>query len=116
MTYVMREGRRIVVETLNPGHERKRRKSFEYEWVKVPRHWVTGLARTRSAATYRLALIVLIEAFKRRHRGGEVILSSKVTGMPHTTRIRAALELAEFGLIQIKSEGTRATVVSVIRL
>jgi hypothetical protein len=113
---VMRRGRRIEVETLNAGHQRKRRKSFEYEWVKVPRHWVTGLARTKSAATYRLAFIILIEAFKRKHLGGQIVLSAKVTGnMPRCTKMRAAMELAEFGLIEVRSTGKKATVISIRR-
>ena len=118
MAYVVRDGRRIDVETIRTNvvaPKKPRHRSFEYKYVIVPRHWITGLARTRSAATYRLAFIILIEAFKRRHVGGEVVLSTKVTGMPHTTRARAVSELAEFGLIEIKPEARKATVVSVVR-
>jgi hypothetical protein len=116
VAYIMREGQRIEIETLNAGYHRKRRKSFEFEWVKVPRHWVTGLARTRSSATYRLAFIILIEAFKRKHLGGKIVLSFKVTGIPHTTRMRAALELVELGLIEIRTEARKAAVVSKLRI
>jgi GTP-sensing pleiotropic transcriptional regulator CodY len=59
----------------------------------------------------------LIEAFKRKHLGGQIVLSAKVTGgMPRSTKMRAATELAEFGLIEIRSMGKKATVVSIIRL
>src|SRR5262245_52948719 len=119
MGYVMRDGRRIEVGTLDAGIKpgKKRRPSFEYRWVKLPRHWITGLARTRSAATYRLAHIILIEAFKRKQNGGKIVLSAKVTGdMSRATRIRAALELVEFGLIKIEREEGKATKVSYILL
>jgi hypothetical protein len=118
MAFVLRNGRQIEVITLNPPPAKPRR-SFEsnWRWVKVPRHWVSSLARSRSAATYRLALIILVEAFKReRHRGGEIVLSTKVTGMPRSTRAMAVRELVELGLITIRSEGRKATMVSKVRL
>jgi hypothetical protein len=117
MAYVTRGGRRIEVVTLDAGMKpKRRRRSFEYRWVKLPRHWITGLARTRSAATYRLAHVILVEAFKRKHVGGKIVLSTKVTGMSRATRIRAALELEELGLIKIRSEGRKVTEVSNILL
>jgi hypothetical protein len=116
VNYVVRNGRRIEVNVLDTGHKRRERKSFQYRWVKAPRHWITGLARTKSTATYRLAFIILIEAFKRKHLGGQIILSATVTGhMSRATKMRAIMELADFGLIQIKSVGKKATVVSIAR-
>lgn len=118
MSYVLRDGRRIEVAIINAAGvaPKRKRRSFEYRWVKVPRHWVSGLARTRSVATYRLALIILTEAFTRKHTGGKIVLSAKVTGMSSSTRKRAALELAEFGLIKIEILRGKATVVSNILL
>jgi hypothetical protein len=55
-----------------------------------------------------LALIILIEAFKREQIGGEIVLSLEVTGMYRNTRARAAAELVRLGLIAIRREGREA--------
>jgi hypothetical protein len=116
--FVVRHGRRIEVETLSTSTVTpKKKRHFEYAWIKVPRHWVTGLARTKSAATYQLALAILVEAFKRKHIGGKVVLSTKVTGITSRhTRMRATLELVEFGLIEVKFEPRKATEITNIVL
>jgi hypothetical protein len=115
---IIRHGRRIAVEPLKTSviPKKKRHPSFEYAWVKVPRHWVTGLARTRRAATYRLALAILIEAFKRKYIGGKIVLSTKATGMSRTTRMRATAELVEFGLIEVKARERKTVEVTNIIL
>jgi hypothetical protein len=106
MNYIMRHGRRIEVETIDTGHRPKERRSFEYRWVKLPRHWISSLARCQSAATYRLAHIILVEAFRHKHPDGKIVLSAAVTrNMPACTKMRAARELAEYGLITIEQLG-----------
>jgi hypothetical protein len=85
-----------------------RRKSFEPLFVQIPRHWISALGRSSSANTYRLALLILWEAFKDRRRNGRVTLSAKVTGMSATSRRRAAIELVELGLITIENQGRNA--------
>jgi Fic family protein len=90
----------------------RRRKSFKSEWVKLPSHWINALAQSNSPATLKLAHTILAEAFKRKHIGGKVILSSEVTKMPRNTRTRAAKELVELGLITIKKWGNQALEVS----
>jgi hypothetical protein len=75
--------------------------------VKLPRHWISGLARSNSVAVYRLANIILVEAFKRNHVGGQIVLSTKVTKMPRCTKTQAARELVELGLIRIEQKGQR---------
>jgi hypothetical protein len=100
MGYVVRHGRQIEVETIQlPG--RPRRKAFEPRFVQVPRHWISALGRSNSVNTYRLALLVLFAAFKNKQRNGEVTLSTAMTGMPRNTKVRAARELADLGLIQL---------------
>jgi hypothetical protein len=90
-------------------YTKKRRKPFEAKWVKLPRHWITTLLRTKSVNTYHLANLILWEAFKRSYIGGEIILSERVTrGMHRCSKIRAAEELVELGLIQIKRDGRKA--------
>jgi hypothetical protein len=117
--YVMRDGRRIEVVTLASADKpkKRRRRGFEYEWVKLPRHWITALANSKSAATYRLAHIILVEAFRQEHCGGKIVLSAaRVRDMHKSTRLAAAWELSELGLIQIEVNGKRATVVSKVNL
>jgi hypothetical protein len=111
MGYVMRHGRRIEVVTVNPDPSpisKRRRKSFEPWFVKLPRHWISGLERATGTNTYRLAHRILWEAFKDKRGTGEVILSSRVTGMSRQTKARAARELVGLGLIRLKKgKGTR---------
>ena len=53
-----------VLERLQPAVKRKSKGAFKSQWVKLPVKWVEALRRSTSASTYRLALIILIEAFK----------------------------------------------------
>jgi hypothetical protein len=111
--YVYRDGKRILVETLTPTppRPRQKRKPFKGEWFKFPGWWVEVL-RGASGPARLLAMIVLEEAFKREHIGGDIVLSSEVTRMPQTTRRRAAKELVKLGLIAIEQIGNGAPVVT----
>lgn len=117
MNFVMRQGMRIEVDTLDTGRTpKRRRKTFEVKFVSVPMHWIKTLSQTKSAGTWRLAMVILAQAFKRKHVGGEIVLSSQVTQMPDTTRLRAARELARLGLIELEiPNGKRAPKVLVVR-
>lgn len=111
--YVMRQGRRIAVEELDTGVvPKKKRKPFKAEWAKIPRQWEKALRQSQCVSTYRLALLILFEAFKRERVGGEIVLSSAVTGMPRVTKMKAVKELVELGLIQIEQNGNQAMRVS----
>ena len=113
VNYVMRHGRRIEIETIETGTSSpKKRKPFKAQWVKFPLRWVESLQRSKSVSTYQLALAILFEAFK--HNGGEIILSSTVTRMPRSTKMRAVRELVELGLIEIKQRGNQAVRVSIL--
>ena len=108
--YIMRHGRRIAVVTrMSVPSKPKPKKLFWAKWVKLPRHWISGLGRSRSANTYRLALLILLAAYEDKRGTGEVVLSAKLSrDMSRATRRRAAQELAELGLITIKGEGAKA--------
>jgi len=108
--YVVRHGKRIAIETLktNVVHIKQRRKPFRVEWVKLPQRWIEALQQSKSVSTYRLAHIILFEAFKREHLGGEIILSAEVTGMPSATRVRATKELIKLELIRVRRNGRQA--------
>jgi hypothetical protein len=114
VNYIIRHGRRIEVVTIDRGITPKpARKPFRARWVKVPTWWIHTLKQSRSVSTYELALTILHEAFKRQHVGGEIVLSSAVTGMPSNTKMRAARELADLGLIELDQADKRAVRVSI---
>jgi Fic family protein len=93
---------------------KKKRKPFKAEWVKLPMRWAKALRRSKRVSTYQLAVAILFEAFKRNHVGGEIVLSSTMTGMSRETKRRAANELVELGLIKLKQDGKAALRVSSI--
>ena len=99
----------------SPPVKAKRKPRFRTRWVRLDQRWRETLRRSKSASTYELALTILFEAFKREQVGGDIVLSRAVTGMPSTTKARAANELAELGLIKIIRKGKRALRVTIIR-
>jgi hypothetical protein len=116
--FVIRHGRRIAVDSIIPvavpGSKPKR--AFHAKWVKLPRHWISGLGQSKSANTYRLAHLILQAAYEDRRGTGEVILSRKLTlDMSRTTRRRAAMELAELGLITLKDVSAKALRIRIIK-
>jgi Fic family protein len=108
--YVTRNGRRIEVEILETGVvPKKRRKLFEAQWVKLPRHWVVALRRSNSVSTIHLAHAILFKAFEslQKHET-EIVLSSVTTGMSRNTKTRAVKELVDLGLIKTERKGRGA--------
>jgi hypothetical protein len=99
---------------ISPRPASKRRKPFKAQWVKLPRHWVEALQQSRSVSTYQLALAILFEAFKRKYLSGEIILSSTTTKMARNTKMRAARELVELGLIEIEQDCNQAARVTIL--
>jgi DNA-binding transcriptional ArsR family regulator len=97
-----------------PRSARKKRKPFKAQWVKLPRYWVEAVQQSKSASTYQLAMAILFEAFKREHLIGEIVLSSTMTKMPRCTKMRAARELVELGLIKIRQDGNQAVRVTLL--
>lgn len=57
----------------------------------------------------QLALVILQEDFKCEYCGGEIVLSTRVTGMPRATRAAAVQDLITLGLIKVKRNGQEAT-------
>jgi hypothetical protein len=101
---------------ISPRSTKKKRKAFEADWVKFPRQWADALRQAKStAATYELAILILFEAFRCKHIGGEIILSAEMTGMPRSTRRKAIGKLAKLGLIKLhRQSGNQAYRVSII--
>ena len=99
-----------------PETRRTKRKPFKIDFVKLPGYWIEQLERSRRVGPYKLAHRILKEAFKQQHRGGEVVLSTAVTGMPRATRHDAVKVIVELGLIRIKQEGRGAVIVTELLL
>jgi hypothetical protein len=107
--YVTAHGKRIAVETLKPKTPApKRRKPFKMEWVQMPKYWMDQLERHNSVAMYRLAHRILGEAFKCRQTGGEIVLSTEVTGLTRQTRAWATKKMVKAKLIRVQQVGNRA--------
>jgi hypothetical protein len=85
-----------------------RRKPFKAQFVQLPASWIERLERCNSAGAFKLAHRILREAFKRDFVGGEIILSTEVTGLPRMARFRAIKNLVNLGLIKVKQNGHQA--------
>jgi hypothetical protein len=94
--------------------KKRKRDPFKAQWVKLPMRWVEALRKSKSAATCQLAMVILFEAFKCEQVGGEIVLSATTTGMPGSTRRRAARGLVRLGLITTEQNGKGALRVSMI--
>jgi hypothetical protein len=108
--YTVKDDRVIVMEE-KPSKvvPPKRRKEFHPKFIQVPRHWITTLRQSKSHRTYELAHIILWEAFRRKHIGGEIVLSNEVVhGMPRRVKIKAAEELERLRLINLIRQGNKA--------
>lgn len=84
---------------------KKPRKPFKTAFVQVPARWITALEDAKAdRSTYKLALRLLAEAYKCSQVGGDIVLSSKVTGLERNNKARAAKELQRLGLIRIEPQ------------
>jgi hypothetical protein len=107
--HVIRDGKRIALETLEPkAPAQKKRKPFKPVAIIMPIAWAQRLRQTRQPNTHNLAHWILEEAFKRKHLGGNIVLSSKATGMARPTRWRAISELIALELIKVAQQGHEA--------
>jgi hypothetical protein len=113
--YVIRQGKRIEVVPVEMPEAPKRREPFKAEFVKFPTSWCEALRRGKCGPAYELALVILSEAYKRKHVGGEIVLSAEVTGMTRTSRRTGLRKLVELGLIKLhRTSGNQAYRVSII--
>ena len=108
MNYVYRDGKKIAVDTINTLTTAQRRKPFEVSFVKLPAYWIERLERSNNPGTFKLAHRILKEVFKRRYVGGDIVLSTEVTGLSRKVRCRAVKELVRLGLIEIEQNGNQA--------
>ena len=104
-------GRFVEVEEVpsNATATGPRKPRFQAEWAKLSASRLTALRQTQRGSTKQLAMEILFAEFRRRHIGGEIVLSGAMTGIPRTTRNRAARELAKLGLIEVEADARQAT-------
>jgi len=116
VSYVVRNGRQIAVDTINTATPaKKKRKPSEGGFVKLLNFWIDRLRHARKVSTVTLAHVILREAFKRQCAGGEIVLSTETTGLSRQVRARAVNELRELGLIETEQNGNQAVrVISII--
>jgi hypothetical protein len=99
------------MEVVDDGRDirlKRKHQPFKTGWVRLPALWIARLEQSNSVSTHKLAHRILGEAFKREQVGGQIVLSRKMTGLPCSTTIRAARELAKLGLIRIQRSGNKA--------
>jgi hypothetical protein len=114
---IVRGGRRIAIDTISTATPpKKKRKPFEVSFVKLPTFWIDRLRHARKVSTITLAHVILREAFKRQHVGGEIVLFTATTGLSRQVRARAVNELRELRLIKTEQNGNQAVrVISIMR-
>lgn len=109
---VFRHGKRIETIELVPSssvRQKRNHKPFKAEFVMVPTSWVEAMKHVESGYVYELALALLAERHKRKHAGGEVVISSEtVPGMPRVARWRATKKLVQLSLIKVGKVPGRA--------
>jgi hypothetical protein len=116
MNYVYRQGKRIVVDTVNTATPIKERKPFMVRFVKLPDYWIEQLQTSNNPGTFKLAHRILKEAFVRQYVRGDLVLSTETTRLSRKVRCKAVKELVKLELIKIEQHGNQATrVISIIK-
>jgi len=90
--------------------QRKRRSGFEVEWIKFPMRWIERLLTARmGSATFKLALVILVENFKLEQKAiKEIVLSKEVTGLSKKARWRAVDNLIRLKLIRVRRRRSKS--------
>jgi hypothetical protein len=113
--YVMREGRRIEVETLNSGISATK-KSKRAGWIKLPLPWAVKAAKA-SNTTRALVWIRLLQA--NWEAGSDTFPlpngQLKRDGVTRQIKSRVLRELEAAGLITVQRRGRNAPLVTIVR-
>ena len=115
MSYVIRDGRRIEVETLNIGAAGTRKKKWQRKFIFFPWAWLDRLKAIRSGATCRLALLLVYECWRT---GGRTIkltnnMAAEV-GISPDTKGRALDEMEGVGLVKVERRPRRSPLVTLL--
>jgi hypothetical protein len=114
--YVIRGGRRIEVETLEPKMPLKPKRTCQDQFVRVPLTWVDRLRGARCIGSYRLALHLLFHHWKSDGKPiklSNVILAGLGVG-GGKAKWRALSELERLKLVRIDRRPKRSPVVTIL--
>jgi hypothetical protein len=116
--HIMRGGKRIEVEILEPKKASKKRKRFKVHHIQMPAYWMDQLEQCQCGKTYHLANRILREVHIQNHayRAGPIVLSKYMTGLARFARHRAIKDLLRLKLIAIEQRGSQAPVVTKLLL
>ncbi|QIG47572.1 hypothetical protein G5V57_07420 [Nordella sp. HKS 07] len=107
---------RLHVDGETVARKVKRPKSWRHYYVRVPWTWVEQLRSTKRVSTYRVALVLLYEHWRRG--GKPVALSNVITqqeGVASRSKWRALDELAKLGLITVETKPGRSPQIVVLK-
>jgi len=112
--YVIRNGRRIEVETIETADAPRRRRRSSEAFAKVPLAWAAKAAK----ATHTLKALVWIELLYAvwQAETEPVALSTerfRSIGVSHQTKLRALRELEAAGLVEVTWGARKAPLVSI---
>ena len=94
-------------------HRRKQRPTWQRHYIMLPWTWADRLQKARGVSTWRVAVLLLYEHWRRD--GQPVVVSNILTqdlGVPPRSKTRALLELQALDLIAIdrkRRKSPRAT-------
>ena len=97
-----------------PASSSPRRKGKQ-QFVMVPLHWTEKLAKAKHLATYRVALHLLFQTWKKR--GKTIPLSNmglRDKGVSPREKSRALKELERFGLIKVARNRGKSPLIEVL--
>jgi hypothetical protein len=115
MNYVIRQGRRIEVETLETGVVPKRRRAEPF--VKVPLSLAAAMTKATKSPRALVGILVLHEAWKAKGKPFAVSNIKLVKyGVSREVKRRALAELESSGLILVRRQHKQAPVVTLLRL
>jgi hypothetical protein len=115
VSYVMREGRRIAVEILNPDPPKKKRRQGE-PFVNVPIEWARRAAEATKTGRAMVWIELLYKAW--RAKSNTVALSNETlnrAGVTRRMKYRTLRAMEEAGLVTIEWRDGRAPRVTIIR-
>ena len=93
------------------------KKKWQRRFVQFPWIWVERLKAVRRVSTYRLALLLLYEHWRR---GGQPIvlsnLLSQTEGLARRSKWNAATELERLGLIRLERQARKSPRVTLLHM
>ena len=113
MRHVIRQGRRIAVETVETGMAPQRRRQQVDPFVKVPLQWAAAAAKATRTPKALVWVLLLYEAWKAK--GVPFPLSNEKLarlGVSRETKRRALAEIEASGLCAVERRAGRAPVVT----